>query len=80
MMGVPLAMLSANEEAVIITLAGGKGLVRRLSEMGFTHGTKVKVLYSGNPGPVLVSIRGSRVALGRGVAMKIIVNPREASS
>jgi len=29
---------------------------------------------------VLVSIRGSRVALGRGVAMKIIVNPREASS
>lgn len=73
-MRIPLAMLSESEEAKIVELSGGRGLVRRLSEMGFTYGTKVKVMYSGSPGPVLVDIRGSRIALGRGVAMKIIVD------
>lgn len=51
------------------------GLVRRLAEMGFTRGARVRVLHSGPPGPVLVMVRGSRVALGRGVAMKVLVSP-----
>lgn len=72
---IPLAMLSENEEAVVVEVCGGRGLIRRLSEMGFTYGTKVKVLNSNSPGPVLVFIRGSRIALGRGVAMKIMVSP-----
>lgn len=76
---IPLTTLSENEEAIVVEVWGGRGLVRRLSEMGFTHGTKVKMLHSSCPGPVLVGVRGSRIALGRGVAMKIIVNP-EADS
>ncbi|MEA2090331.1 MAG: FeoA domain-containing protein [Thermoproteota archaeon] len=73
-MRIPLAMLPENEEAKIVEIRGGRGLVRRLSEMGFTYGTKVKVLHSGSPGPVLVGIRGSRIAVGRGVTTKIMVN------
>lgn len=73
--GVPLAMLSENEEAIVVELRGGRGLVRRLSELGFNYGTKVKVLKSGSPGPVLVDVRGSRIVLGRGATMKIIVSP-----
>ncbi len=73
--GIPLAMLSENDGAIVVKLRGGRGLVRRLSELGFTYGTKVKVLKSGSPSPVLVDVRGSRIALGRGVAMKIIVSP-----
>ncbi|MGC8999290.1 MAG: FeoA family protein [Candidatus Bathyarchaeia archaeon] len=75
---VPLAMLPENYEAVIVEVKGGMGLTRRLAEMGFTNGTKVKVLHSSPPGPMLVMVRGSRIALGRGVAMKIMVNPSEA--
>ncbi|MGC8940360.1 MAG: FeoA family protein [Candidatus Bathyarchaeia archaeon] len=75
---VPLAMLPENCEAVIVEVNGGMGLTRRLAEMGFTNGTKVKVLHSSPPGPMLVMVRGSRIALGRGVAMKIRVNPSEA--
>ncbi|RJS69291.1 ferrous iron transport protein A [Candidatus Bathyarchaeota archaeon] len=71
---MPLAMLSENEEAIVVEIRGGRGLVRRLSEMGFTYGAKVRILHSSSPGPVLVSIRGSRIALGRGAAMKILVN------
>ena len=72
---VPLAFLSENKQATVVEVVGGKGLVRRLYELGFTPGTKVRVISSSSPGPVLVDVKGARIALGRGVTMKIIVNP-----
>lgn len=42
--------------------------------MGFTPSTRVRVLKSNPPGPMLVEIRDSRVALGKGITIKIIVN------
>jgi len=76
---IPLAMLREDCEAVIVEINGGMGLTRRLAEMGFTNGTRVKVLHSSPPGPILIMVRGSRIALGRGLAMKIFVNPVEGS-
>ena len=72
---VPLAFLSENKQATVVEVVGGGGLVRRLYELGFTPGTKVRVISSSSPGPVLVDVKGARIALGRGVTMKIIVNP-----
>jgi len=72
---VPLAFLSENKQATVVEVVGGRGLVRRLYELGFTPGTKVRVISSSSPGPVLVDVKGARIALGRGVTMKIIVNP-----
>ncbi|HDN82997.1 MAG TPA: ferrous iron transport protein A [Candidatus Altiarchaeales archaeon] len=69
---VPLAMLSEGEEGKIVSINAGFGLSRRLAELGFNPGTRIKVLRCGN-GPILVMIRDGRVALGRGVAMKIFV-------
>ena len=74
MMEMPLAILSENEEAKVVEVRGGRGLVRRLSELGFTPGAKVKILFSNSPGPVLIDVRGSRIALGRGLLMRIIVD------
>jgi len=71
---IPLALLSVGEEGEIVGMRGGRGMVQRLSEMGFTNSTRVKVLSSSSPGPVLVGVRDARVALGRGIAMKIMVN------
>jgi len=75
MRGIPLGTLAIGTEAKIIKIYGGRGLVRRLSEMGFTPGTKVKIVHNHNPyvGPVLVEVKDSRIALGRGVSMKIVV-------
>jgi len=56
------------------------GLTRRLAEMGFTKGERVRVLHSSPPGPILVMVKGARVALGRGVAMKIMVSPLEVAT
>ena len=74
MVEIPLAMLPEDEEAKIVEVRGGRGLVRRLSELGFTPGAKVKILFSNSPGPVLIDVRGSRIALGRGLLMRIIVD------
>ncbi|RCV63087.1 Fe2+ transport system protein FeoA [Methanophagales archaeon] len=71
---IPLALLSVGEEGEIVEMRGGRGMVQRLSEMGFTNTTRVKVISSSSPGPVLVGVRDARIALGRGVAMKIMVN------
>ncbi len=75
--GLPLAFLSEGEEGAILEVRGGKGLVQRLSDMGFTPSTKVKVIRSHPPGPMLVQFRDSRIALGRGITMKIFVSREE---
>ncbi|GEM_PF-569734 len=74
---LPLAFLSVGEEAEIVEMRSGRGMVQRLSEMGFTPSAKVRVLASNPQGPILVGVRDARIALGRGVAMKIFVSSRE---
>lgn len=71
--GVPLAMLPSGTEATVVRIEGGRGLIGRLSELGFVEGTKVKTLVSSRPGPVLVEVKDSRIALGRGAAMRVLV-------
>lgn len=71
--GIPLAMLPPGIDATVIGVKGGRGLVRRLSDLGFVKGTKVRIMVSSGSGPLLVEIKGSRIAIGRGVAMKIFV-------
>lgn len=75
--GLPLALLSEGEEGDVLEVRGGKGLVQRLTDMGLTPSTRVLVIRSCPPGPMLVSFRDSRIALGRGITMKIFVNRSE---
>jgi Fe2+ transport system protein FeoA len=48
---------------------------KRLSDLGLTPGTKVTVIKSAPfHGPLEVSVRGSRLAIGRGMASRILVD------
>ena len=48
---------------------------RRLSDLGLTPGTKVTVVKSAPfNGPLEVRVRGSRLAIGRGMASRILVD------
>jgi Fe2+ transport system protein FeoA len=48
---------------------------RRLSDLGLTPGTKVTVVKSAPfNGPLEVCVRGSRLAIGRGMASRILVD------
>ena len=52
----------------------GWGLERRLADMGLTPGTRVTVVKSAPfHGPFEVLVRGSRLALGRGMAARVFV-------
>ena len=71
--GMPLAMARPGELVTVIGVRAGRGLLRRLADMGLTPGIQIRVINSQMPGPVRIDLRGSRVALGRGVAQKVMV-------
>lgn len=73
---IPLAFLTDGTKGVVRGVAGGHGIRRRLYELGFVEGAEVVVVKSGGAGPIVVSVQGSRLALGRGVAMKVLVEVR----
>jgi len=74
---IPLAMARPGELVTVIGVRAGWGLQRRLADMGLTPGIQIRVINSQMPGPVLIDLRGSRVALGHGVAQKILVLVRK---
>lgn len=69
---MPLTMVNP-EETQVIRKVGGKEETRKFLEgMGFVTGGEVTVL-SKAMGNVIVSVKGSRIAIGRDMANKIIV-------
>ncbi len=68
-----LSRVASGEKVVVLALGAGWGLQRRLADLGLTPGVEIKVISSGRPGQVVIDVRGSRLALGRGVASKIMV-------
>jgi DtxR family Mn-dependent transcriptional regulator len=75
----PLTSLPENATAKVVFVHGGKGVVKRLCEMGLTPGTPVRLLRAAPmKGPIEVRVRGCDLALGRGIADKIFVEPGDA--
>lgn len=72
---LPLAIAGAGREVEIIDIAGGRGLAHHVAEMGLHPGSKVKIISGCGHGPVIVAVNGSRFAVGRGMAYKIMVRP-----
>ena len=73
----PLEFLATGREAVIKEIAGGKGLRCRLSELGLARGLSVRIIQNDNFGPLIIALgngsEGGRLAIGRGMAHKIMV-------
>lgn len=84
---LPITALKDGESGVITSIKAGRGRGRggrgwgfkkRLMDMGLTPGTRITVVRSAPlHGPLEVSVRGSRLALGRGMAERIFVEIRE---
>ena len=70
---MPLAMSQPGELVTVTGIKAGWSLQRRLADMGLTPGVQIRVINSQMPGPVLIDLRGSRLAIGHGVAQKILV-------
>ena len=77
-METTLDQIYENKKVRVIDIRGGPGIRRRLSQMGIHPGDVITLLRLGAlRGPVLIEVHGSQVALGRGVASKIIVEEIE---
>ncbi len=72
-----LSDIKTGKMAVISSLQEGNELNRRLTSLGLTPGVHVEIVQNFGHGPMIVSIRGTRVALGRGEATKIFVRQAE---
>jgi len=70
---VPLSKLGVGEVGVVQQLNGGRGVVSRLAALGFTPDAEVRVMQNFGRGPLIVNVRDTRIALGRGEAGKIEV-------
>jgi len=69
-----LTSLRKGDAAVILRIEGGSQARQRLMDMGLTEGTKVVVRKCAPfRGPVEVAVRGSTLAIGHGLASKIVV-------
>ncbi len=74
---VRLSALEPGETAEICDFVAGHSLVSRLSALGFTPEARVIMVQNYGRGPVIVSIRDTRIALGRGEAGKVRVRRDE---
>ncbi len=68
-----LSRLKTRKTAIIHNLKGGHGFKSRLSVLGFTPGTDIRMIQNFGHGPVIVEIKDTNIALGRGEAMKVII-------
>lgn len=70
---VSMSNLNAGEHATVLSFGGGRAVQNRLASLGFTPGVDVDMTQNYGFGPLIVTVRGTRVALGRGEAAKIMV-------
>jgi len=74
---VSLSAVPRGQSVQIKGIRGGHQLLSRLASLGFTPGARVKVVQNYGRGPIIVNLRDTRVALGRGEALKILVEGLE---
>ena len=75
---LPLGLLSEGEAAMVLQDASNRmnsraDILCRIEEMGFRAGKIVEMLSNEGKGPLLIRVDNARVAMARGLAMKVMV-------
>jgi Fur family transcriptional regulator, ferric uptake regulator len=71
---MPLSSAKTGEEVYIRDFTGGAEVRSRLTSMGFRTGNRLEIINNDGMGKLIVGNGDSRVAIGRGMAEKIIVS------
>lgn len=73
-MFLELTQLKSGQKGVVIKVQGGLGLIRRLESMGIRPGKKItKISAQFWRGPQIVKVDNSQVAIGFGMAGRILI-------
>jgi len=73
---IALSRMEAGQSGIVVQIQGGRGLINRLSALGIRPGqrlTKVSSMFM--RGPVTIQVGTAQVAIGFGMANRIIVEP-----
>lgn len=74
-----LSRMRTGQSGKVVEVLGGRGISSRLSALGIRPGLRVtKVSSMFMRGPVTVQLGNSQVAIGFGMANKIIIEPEES--
>lgn len=64
--------MNKGEKGKVLTIKGGKGRILRLAELGIVPGEEI-ILIQKSFGPIIVRVKETNLALGRGIAQNILV-------
>lgn len=71
---MPLAMAGVGVDLTLRAVQGGQQFRQRLADLGLTPGSVVRLVQREGEGPLIIALRNdARLALGRGMALKIMV-------
>ena len=65
--------IPARSGGYVVTIRGGRSVVSRLAALGFLPGARTIMVQNYGRGPLIVELRQTRIALGRGEARCIVV-------
>ena len=70
----PLTELKPGDQGTVVAVKGGRGMQSRLRSLGLIEGQTLRKLSAlAWGGPVVVEVKRTQVAIGRGMAAKILV-------
>lgn len=69
----PLAEATNGTKATVVALRGGSEFQGKVTSMGLFVGCRVEVLIGGSEGRMIVAVGDTRIALGHGMAEKVMV-------
>ena len=72
-----LAKVSPGQKVRLTGITAGVELKSRLAAMGMVPRTEITVVKNGHPGPFVIKVKRSRIALGRGMAKNVLVEKLE---
>jgi ferrous iron transport protein A len=71
---IDITKMKQGESATVVEIRGGRGLLQKLDSLGIMPGSKiVKLSAQIMRGPINIRVGNSRIAIGYGIARKIIV-------
>ena len=71
---MPLTMAKEGERVVIREITGGRKKQARLTDMGLRPGDLIQIINNAGRGRIILAQGPTRLAIGRGMAEKIMVS------
>ena len=73
---MPLMLAKPGEQLIIKEINGGRGLPKRMTDMGLRPNDEIEVITCCGKGHFVIAVGGKRFVLGRGMVQKIFVEPK----